>query len=79
MKSQTQNIWAQYLAVKSAKGNGAAWAFAMKHFDRSSEDYKSAQRFHAPNAAQRTESKGRQAAISKVSQAEAKLHCQFQF
>jgi hypothetical protein len=79
MKGQTMSklaTWADYLAVNESRGGSAAWAFAQANFAKSSEDYKAAQRFHAPSAAQKRESRARIAAVAAVTAAEARVHCQ---
>ncbi len=69
--------WAKYLKVMENDGKAAAWNFAKKNFAKTSPDYISAQKFHAPTAKNRIESVKRQNAIKSVSKKEIFENCQF--
>lgn len=69
--------WADYLKTRETQGLAAAWKFAQKHFAKSSMDYQSAKRFHAPTSQDRARSRSNQAAISMVSRKEIFENCQF--
>ncbi len=69
--------WKNYLDVMNAEGKDAAWKFARKAFDKNSVDFKAAQRFHAPTAADKKQSEKRQAAIAATSKKEILQNCQF--
>jgi hypothetical protein len=66
--------WFEYLEVMEKSGNCAAWAFAKKHFPKTSSQYSSAKQIYKPTAAQRRETLARQRAINSVTSSEINAH-----